>query len=129
MENQKLIGIGCFAKPATLCRIFRKMVQSYTLGPFDLFELINGQDAMEADGTILLKALFAGKAECFHSPDSESRNVVGNKKITGFFLTLKDQRLKLSIFARGGSPKEEPKEEKFTTSLDELTKIRQKRLN
>ena len=125
MGYQKIIGIGCFAKPAKLCRIFKKMVQSYTLGPFDGFELINENDTAEADGTRLLKTLYAGKAECFHSLDSESRNGVGNKKITGFFLTLKDQRLKLSIFAKGGGTRQE----RFTTSLDELTKIRQKRLN
>ena len=125
MGNQKVIGIGCFARPATLSRIFKRMVQNYTLGPFDGFKLTDENDAAEAEEKILLKCLFAGKAECCLSPDSKSRSVAANRKITGFFLTLKGQRLKLSIFAKGGGARQE----RFTASLDELTKIRQSRLN
>jgi len=124
MKNLKVTGIGCFAKPTTLCRVFKKMVRDYGLGQFDSIKLIDGHQASGADGVELLKSLMAGKAGCFHSPDSESSDVPSNKKITGFFLTLRDQRLNLSIFAKGDSNCRQ----RYTASLDVLTKLRQKRL-
>ena len=102
MINKKLTGIGCFAKPATLSRVFKKMVQNYTLGQFESINMVNGYDELRgSDGTVLLRALIAGKAGYFPSPDSESCSVAENRKIIGFFLTLRNQRLNLSIFARG----------------------------
>ena len=126
MINKKVTGIGCFAKPATLSRVFKKMVQNYTLGQFECINRVNGHDeARAAHGTVLLRALIAGKAGYFPSPDSESRSIAENRKITGFFLTLRNQRLNLSIFARG----DRNIRERYTTSLDAFTQLRQKRLN
>jgi hypothetical protein len=126
MINKKVTGIGCFAKPATLSRVFKKMVQNYTLGQFECINRVNGHDeARAADGTVLLRALIAGKAGYFPSPDSESCSIAENRKITGFFLTLRNQRLNLSIFARGDCNIRE----RYTTSLDAFTELRQKRLN
>jgi hypothetical protein len=126
MINKKVTGIGCFAKPATLSRVFKKMVQNYTLGQFECINRVNGHDeARAAHGTVLLRALIAGKAGYFPSPDSESRSIAENRKITGFFLTLRNQRLNLSIFARGYCNIRE----RYTTSLDAFTELRQKRLN
>ena len=126
MINKKLTGIGCFAKPATLSRVFKKMVQNYTLGQFESINMVNGHDEVRgSDGTVLLRALIAGKAGYFPSPDSESCSVAESRKITGFFLTLRNQRLNLSIFARGDCNIRE----RYTASLDAFTELRQKRLN
>ena len=126
MINKKLTGIGCFAKPATLSRVFKKMVQNYTLGQFESINMVNGHDEVRgSDGTVLLRALIAGKAGYFPSPDSEPCSVAENRKITGFFLTLRNQRLNLSIFARGDCNIRE----RYTASLDAFTELRQKRLN
>ncbi len=126
MLNKKVTGIGCFAKPATLSRVFKKMVRNYTLGQFESINLVNGHDEVRgADGTVMLKALIAGKAGYFPAPDSESCSVAENRKITGFFLTLRNQGLNLSIFARG----DRNIRERYTTSLDAFTELRQKRLN
>jgi hypothetical protein len=126
MINEKVTGIGCFAKPTTLSRVFKKMVRNYTLGQFESINLVNGHDEVRgADGTSLLRTLMAGKTEYFPSPDSESCVVVENRKITGFFLTLRNQRLNLSIFARG----DRNVQERYTASLDALTELRRKRLN
>jgi hypothetical protein len=126
MRDKKVTGIGCFAKPTTLSRVFKKMVRNYTLGQFESINLVNGHDEVRgADGTSLLRTLMAGKAGYFPSPNSESCVVVENRKITGFFLTLRNQRLNLSIFARG----DRNVQERYTTSLDALTELRQKRLN
>ena len=126
MINRKVTGIGCFAKPATLSRVFKKMVRNYTLGQFECINPANGYDEVRgSDGTVLLKALIAGKAGYFPAPDSESCGIVENRKITGFFLTLKNQKLRLSIFAKG----DRNIRQRYTTSLDGFTELRQKRLN
>ena len=122
MKNQEIIGIGCYAKPEKLSRIFKRMVKNYTLGQFEEFELINSHDA---DGKMLLKALIAGKTGCSPWQRLNTGAAPGKKEVTGFFLTLKDQRLNLSIFAKGNRTGHE----RYTTNLDELTRIRQKRLN
>jgi len=147
MINKKVTGIGCYAKPATLSRVFKKMVRNYTLGQFESTNLINGHDEVRgtegtvllkaliagkagyfpapAEGTVLLKALIAGKTGYFPLPDSESCRVTEIRKITGFFLTLRNQRLNVSIFARGNRNIRE----RYTANLDAFTELRQKRLN
>ncbi len=125
MKNRQVTGIGCFAKPSTLSRVFKKIVQNYSLGQFECINLINGHEARGTDNTKLLKALIAGEAGYFGLPDSESGRFMENKKITGFFLTLRNQRLNLSIFAKG----DHNRRERYTASLDALSEIRQKRLN
>ena len=126
MIHKKVTGIGCFANPATLGRVFRKMLQNYTLGQFESINLVNDHDEARAtDGTALLRALIAGKTGCFPTPDSEPCVVAENTQIIGFFLTLSNQCLNLSIFARGDCNVRE----RYTASLDEFTELRQKRLN
>ena len=126
MTNKKVTGIGCFAKPATLSRVFKKMVRNYTLGQIESINLVDGHnEERRTDGTVLLKALIAGKAGCFPLPESDSCGAAENRKITGFFLTLRNQRLNLSIFAR----KNRNIRERYTASLDAFTELRQKRLN
>jgi len=125
MTNKKVTGIGCFAKPSTLSRVFKKMVQNYTLDQFDCINLISGQKVRGADGNMALKALIAGDTGYFPLPHSESGSFMENKKITGFFLTLRNQRLNLSIFAKG----DRNNRERYTASLDALTERRYKRLN
>jgi hypothetical protein len=76
MMNRKVTGIGCYAKPAKLSRVFKKMVRNYTLGQFESINLANSQDmAGGVDGTIMLKALISGNAGYFPVPDSESCSV------------------------------------------------------
>lgn len=125
MENQTITGVGCFAGPEKLSRIFIRMVQTYTLGKLDGIEWINGCEPDETEGTRLLKALIAGKAARLDTamPDAVDRRE--NKKIIGFFLSLKDQVLELSIFAKSGDCRREV----HSAVLDEFTKVRQKRLN
>jgi len=126
MIDKKVTGIGCFAKPATLSRVFKKMVQNYTLGQFESINRVNDHDEVRgADGAALLRALIAGKAGYFPTPDSESGVVAESRKITGFFLTLSNQCLNLAIFARG----DRNVRERYTASLDAFTELRQKRLN
>ena len=125
MKNQFVTGIGCFASPQKLSRVFLKMVQNYTLGQLGRTELADVCESGATEGAELLKALIAGKATCQYSSDPDAAAKLENKKITGFFLTLRNQRLNLSIFAKG----DQDSLERYTASLDGLTAIRQKRLN
>ena len=125
MENQMFTGIGCFAKPDRLGRIFSKLVQNYTLGPFKGNQLFDGPISNENEGAHLLQALMAGLTGGSNSGGYETLAFKGPKKITGFYLSFNNQKLILSIFARGNSTRQEV----YTTNLDELTKIRKNRLN
>ena len=125
MENQIITGIGCFAEPEKLSRIFLRMVQTYTLGKLDGIDWVNDCKSDETEGSRLLKALIAGQAAGQNAmiPGVEDR--CPNKKITGFFLTLKGQRLKLSILAK----KDDRQQEWHSAILNEFTQMRHKRLN
>jgi hypothetical protein len=126
MHNQRVIGIGCYAKPEKLASVLKKMVHHYTLGQFEGLERMNAKEAGSSDGIKLLKALMAGQTGCFQLQSQESdSSSLENKKIIGFFLALKGQRLNLSVFTKG----ERSKQERYTACLDEFTKLRQKRLN
>ena len=125
MENQMFTGIGCFAKPDRLGRIFNKLVQDYALGPFESDQLFDQNIPAGCEGTDLLRALMVKPIKGRQSGACETIKFPGHQKITGFYLSLFDQKLNLAIFARGNSSKQEI----FTAKLDELTKLRQKRLN
>ena len=124
--NKKVTGIGCYAKPAKLSRVFKRIVRNYTLGQFESINLANSQDRSGGvNGTIMLKALIAGNAGYFPVQDSEACDVAENTKITGFFLTFRNQGLNLLIFARG----DHNIQQTYTTRLDGFTELRHKRLN
>ena len=125
MKNEMFTGIGCFAKPDRLNRIFNKLVQNYTLGPFNADQLFDGSDSDGSDHADLLQAVMANLAGDGGSGDGETPNLNRFKKITGFYLSLNDQKLNLSIFARGNDSRTEI----ITKRLDKLSRIRQKRLN
>ena len=125
MEDQTIAGVGCFAKADRLGRIFSKLLQAYTLGPFKEDQLINRSISKDSEEAVLLQALITGLREGNGSVDCESFNFKRPKKITGFYLTFVDQKLNLSIFARGNKSRSEI----FTINLEGLTKLRRKRLN
>jgi hypothetical protein len=122
MNDQRIIGIGCYAKPEKLRRIFRRMVKDYTLGQVEDFDLL---DAHGSIGKILLKALTSEKTDFSPCRRLYSGDTQGNSEVTGFFLTLRDQQLNLSIFSKGNGQSGK----RYTADLGQLTKIRQKRLN
>jgi len=125
MEKQTFTGIGCYAKPERLSRIFNKLVQAYTLGPFKGNQLFDGPKSNQMKDADLLQALMAGQIGDTSPGNFENPVFKVPHKITGFYLSLNDQKLNLSIFARTNSSRPEIS----TTSLDGLTKLRQRRLH
>ena len=125
MNTRTVTGVGCFAGPEKLSRTFLKLVQHYTLGGFKGIISANDSEAGQTEGVQLLKALITGKPADPVSLDADPGEAPETRKITGFFLTLKDQKLKLSIFAESGGNRQE----RYSAVLDALTNLRLKRLN
>jgi len=125
MQNHIFTGIGCFAGPQTLIRVFRKAVQSYTLGQVESIRTKAEYETMGSNGAELLRTLMTGKAGWGEAWSAESDESLKNSKITGFFLALKGQKLELAVFAKGASMQQL----RYTACLDELVKLRRKRLN
>ncbi|MEJ2170938.1 MAG: hypothetical protein P8X90_36065 [Desulfobacterales bacterium] len=126
MEHRSITGIGCFAGLEKLNRVFLRMAKTYALGKLDGLEWSDCSESGEAEATKLLKTLISGKAAWQDtSIPKAGDSIIENKKITGFFLTLKDQRLKLLIFAKNG----DCGLERHLAVLDALTTMRRRRLN
>jgi hypothetical protein len=125
MRNQIFTGIGCFARPDRLERIFDRIVRNYTLEPIKGIEPPETNLSKKIDGTHLLQTLMTDLSATDPSNGKRVGNLTNPKEITGFYLTLNDQKLNLSIFARVKNSR--PKI--YQTSLGELTRLRHKRLN
>lgn len=125
MQNQMITGVGCFAGPQTLIRVFRRIVQSYTLGQFENLRVGDDHETMKTTGAELLRTLMTGKTALGEFRSAEFDDALINLKIAGFFLVLKGQQLELAVFAKG----ESRKPQRFTACLDEFVRLRRRRLN
>ncbi len=125
MENHIVTGIGCFAQPQKLSRIFLRMVHTYTLGQLDAAELIEGCKCRETECTKLIKTLIEGKTARPGAAIEDSAAPVESQKVTGFYLSSRGNSLELSIFARNRTRQQEI----HSAVLDKLSRFRQKRLN
>ena len=98
-----LVGVGCFAGQGTLSRVLRKMIESTSRGEAGA-GVYACADA--PDNGRLLRELLAGIGKDSSSPGEKAGAVdVNAEKVAGFFLTLKNQQLSLSVFTRGGGRK------------------------
>lgn len=125
MDNQTVIGIGCFAKPEKLSRIFKKLVQGYALGSVEGDQLFDQYIPPGCEGFDLLRALLTKPTQGRSSGGYETIRFPEPQNITGFYVSFFDQELNLRIFARGNSSRQEI----YTARLDKLTKLRYERLN
>lgn len=125
MDNQTVIGIGCFAKPERLSRIFKKLVQDYAMVSAEGDQLFDQYIPPGGGGADLLRALLARPTKGRPSGGYETIRFPKSQNITGFYLSFFGQKLNLMIFTRGNSSRQEI----YTATLDELTKLRHERLN
>ncbi len=120
MDNLRIVGVGCFGKPKTVARVFKKIIESYTLA----CELAFGRgDACEKkDLRRLLKDVLSecGENICLTSLEKER-----NKPITGFWLGFENEVLNLSLFARANRQKCN----RFAESVMTMEKLGKKRLH
>lgn len=125
MNNQTIIGIGCFAKPERLGRIFNKLVHDYALGIVEDNQFFDQDRPVRRESGDLLGALMAKFNKGRRSGRGKTLRFPEQQIITGFYLSLLDKKLNLKIFARGKGSRQKI----YTAGLDELTKLRQARLN
>ena len=125
MKDSGMVGIGCFAKPETLFRVLKKMVEGYILGNFEGFATENNGKPVSSELIDFLRCLIGGVSENQRPVRPSIIENLESKKITGFFLALKSEGLNLSVFTR----EDKLKCKKITANLDALTQIRKKRLN
>jgi hypothetical protein len=119
MNASKLMGVGCFAKPDRLSKVFKRAVESYVLG-----EVVEFDNHMDYGGSLLNKIVASIPNDQWALESGKFCNIA-NKRITGFFLGFNNQGLNLSVFMKGDSLDRE----RFTARLDGLTRLRNKRLN
>jgi hypothetical protein len=117
IEN-RMMGVGCFAGQRTLSRVLGRLMEAYSLG--DWTDAVPMQAGASA-GCLALRRLFSG------DPDraGEDENGASDEKITGFFLAFENRRLRLSVFTRRPGVRNR----KYTTSLEDLTRLRHSRLS
>jgi hypothetical protein len=125
MQNNMIAGIGCFAKPETLSRVFNKMVRDFALGRIEGIGSENRHEWGGPEAARLIAALMAGEKPKLRPLDSTCPDDTENGEITGFFLTLKDQKLNLSIFAKTDGCRQQ----RYSAVLDGITQLRHSRLN
>ena len=125
MQNNMITGIGCFGKPATLSRVFRKMVSDFALGQVEGIGPANRHEWGGPETARLIAALMAGEKVKPRPSDSSCPDATEDRQITGFFLTLKDRKLNLSIFAKTG----DSGKQRYSAVLEGITNLRYSRLN
>jgi hypothetical protein len=92
IEN-RMMGVGCFARQPTLSRVLGRMMEAYSLGDWKDMALENERTST---GCVALRKLMSGKSE-IAGLDGDS---VAEEKIAGFFLAFENHRINLSVFTR-----------------------------
>ncbi len=114
----RMTGVGCFAGGTTLSRVLRRMIDAYSLGDWSQAQSV--QEGSSPAVQALQRLMSAGSRSA--GPAGRSP---GDEDVAGFFLNFDDEGLNLSVFTRGrGRPCQ-----KFTASLEDLTRLRRSRLH
>jgi hypothetical protein len=120
MTAPKVVGVGCFARPEVLRRVFQKTLESYILGSLEkLFPEWHFNNSDEVMIPSLEDIISDGTEK-----DRFNRFKMGPKfepvRITGFFFGFEKQGLNLSLFFQAA----DRKPVRYSTRLQKFTKIR-----
>lgn len=114
----RMTGVGCFARGVTLSRVLRRMMAAYSLGDWSAVEGFRLDPSPAAQ--VLHRLMSDGSAA-----GNRAGRLPLDEDIAGFFINFDNQRLNLSVFTRRrGRPCQ-----KYTASLEGLTRLRQSRLH
>jgi len=117
MINGRVAGLDAFGKPGTFSKVFRKLLESYTLDAIDWFDPEKEHKAFKSEVSRFQKAAPSASAEARPSVGLGIDFRLEAKKVTGFALALDDQLLHISIFARANGQsheKQAPRMERYT---------------
>lgn len=117
VEN-KMMGVGCFARQPTLARVLNRMIEAYSLGDW---KVAAGTGERASSGWLALRKLMSGTSEFNGLAESGG----AEEKIAGFFLTFENQQVSLSVFTRQRGKRCL----KYTAPLEELSRLRRSRLH
>jgi hypothetical protein len=100
MIDGKVAGLDSFGKPEFFSKIFKKLVESYALDAIDWFDPEKEHKVLKSEVTRFMKSSQTAHVESRESIGLGRDLRIESRKITGFALSLDDQILHLSIFAR-----------------------------
>jgi hypothetical protein len=114
----RMTGVGCFAGGITLSRVLRRMMDAYSLG--DWSQAQSAQPDTSPAVQVLQRLMSVGSRS-----SGQADRTPRLEDVAGFFLNFDNERLNLSVFTRGRGRRCQ----KFTASLEGLTRLRQSRLH
>jgi hypothetical protein len=104
--NGKAVGLDSFGRPETLAKVFRKLVESYSLDAIDWSEPGDKKTPSGAEVRTFLQAARTASVESHSSVGLGTDCRMGSEKLAGFALVHEEQVLHLSVFARGNGSDE-----------------------
>ena len=117
-----IMGVGCFAKPATLARVLRRAMEAYMMAPLESLEALSGTVSIHNLGAQWVRHLISGQSS---SAAGDRDEWMGPGTISGFFLGVAPCGLRLSIFTGGRGDERRYR----TIRLDEVAALRRKHLH
>jgi len=124
-HKANLVGIGCFAKSATLRRVFRNSLENFILSKYEDICPTAERIINEENLTRLFRSVIAHGMEKPDHIDRALESVPVSAKITGFFLGLNKQALHLAVFFGDDGFQQT----KFVARLEKFTRLRNKHLH
>lgn len=124
MIDGKAVGLDSFGKPESFSKAFKKLVESYALDAIDWFDPEKEHKALKNEVTRFMKSSLTANVESRESIGLGRDLRIESRKITGFALSLDDQILHLSIFARENGRAQG----KYTSRMERDTQRRQNRI-
>jgi len=100
MINGKVAGMDAFGRPDTFSKVFKKLLESYSLDAIDWYEEGKEYKALKSEVTKFRKAADAAGSEGTPGVGLGMDFRIESRQVTGFGLVLNDQILHMSIFAK-----------------------------
>jgi hypothetical protein len=100
MINGEVVGLDTFGKADSFSKIFKKLVESYTLDAIDWFDSKKEHKALRSEVSKFLKASQRSPVEIHEGVGLGTDCRIESDKVTGFALAMDEQILHLSVFSR-----------------------------
>jgi hypothetical protein len=100
MINGKVVGLDTFGKADSFSKIFKKLVESYTLDAIDWFDSKKEHKALRSEVSKFLQASQRSPVEVHEGVGLGTDCRIESDKVTGFALAMDEQILHLSVFSR-----------------------------